>query len=185
MQRDPAQPKSVISFDEASKWDMAEDGSFALRHITEDDLPSLLDVQQAAARVGLSNIFPQDTHPFPRDVVMQRWAREITDPAINAYVCTNETGAITGFAAIKENELLHFGTALDSWGSGLAQTLHDAVIVEMKKTSPQSEYVWLRVFEENRRARRFYEKLGWLEHGKRTRTTFPPHPVLVEYRRSL
>jgi hypothetical protein len=39
----------------------------------------------------------------------------------------------------------------------------------------------LREFEANRRARRFYEKLGWSVTGERSRTTFPPYPELLEY----
>jgi RimJ/RimL family protein N-acetyltransferase len=37
------------------------------------------------------------------------------------------------------------------------------------------------VFEGNRRARRFYEKLGWTPTGRTSRTTFAPYPVLLEY----
>jgi hypothetical protein len=43
----------------------------------------------------------------------------------------------------------------------------------------------LRVFEENRWARRFYERRAWLATGERTRTSFAPHPVLVHYARPL
>jgi hypothetical protein len=37
------------------------------------------------------------------------------------------------------------------------------------------------VFEENRRAQRFYEKRGWAMTGEHSRTTFAPYPVLLEY----
>jgi hypothetical protein len=30
-------------------------------------------------------------------------------------------------------------------------------------------------------ARRFSEKLGWRRTDRTSRTSFPPHPVLVEY----
>jgi putative acetyltransferase len=39
----------------------------------------------------------------------------------------------------------------------------------------------LRVFEENHRARRFYEKSGWVSTGSTSRGQFPPFPVLLEY----
>ena len=87
-------------------------------------------------------------------------------------------GEIVGFAATRGEELLHFGTAVETWGSGLAAWLHDAVVATYPSvTGP----LRLRVFAENRRARRFYEKLGWLATGRESRTSFPPHPVLVEY----
>lgn len=39
----------------------------------------------------------------------------------------------------------------------------------------------LRVFADNVRARRFYERLGWRPTGRVSRTSFPPDPVLLEY----
>jgi hypothetical protein len=40
---------------------------------------------------------------------------------------------------------------------------------------------WLRVFVQNHRARRFYEKLDWRNTGRLSGSTVAPHPVLVEY----
>jgi RimJ/RimL family protein N-acetyltransferase len=91
---------------------------------------------------------------------------------------------MTGFAANHTNEVLHFGTALRTWGTGVAQELHAAVLQELARTAPAgTSHLRLRVFEDNRRARRFYEKLGWKEIGERTRSSFPPHALLVEYQR--
>lgn len=153
-----------------------------VRALTVGDLGSLLGIQEAGAVAGLAHIFPQDTHPFPRDVVRGRWLAEIEDPDVYAYVSV-EDGSVNGFAATRGCELLHFGTALETWGTGLAQQLHDAVLERLAETAPaETVYVRLRVFEDNLRARRFYEKLGWRLTGERTQTSFPPHPVLVEYR---
>jgi RimJ/RimL family protein N-acetyltransferase len=43
----------------------------------------------------------------------------------------------------------------------------------------------LRVFDENRRAQRFYAKQGWRPTGRTSRTAFAPHPLLLEYERIL
>lgn len=43
----------------------------------------------------------------------------------------------------------------------------------------------LRVFEGDARARRFYERHGWAATGDRSRTRFPPYPVLLAYRLTL
>jgi RimJ/RimL family protein N-acetyltransferase len=43
----------------------------------------------------------------------------------------------------------------------------------------------LRVFEDNARARRFYEKNGWYATGAISRSTFPPYARLLQYRRHL
>lgn len=39
----------------------------------------------------------------------------------------------------------------------------------------------LRVFADNGRARRFYAKHGWQPTGATSRSSYPPHPVLLEY----
>jgi RimJ/RimL family protein N-acetyltransferase len=148
------------------------------RPATDADLVELVSVQEDASTVALAHVFPQDTHPFPRAAILQHWRAELQDPGVAAYVCTDEVGHINGFAARRHDELLHFGTAVTAWGSGLAGALHDALI----DTYPRAlDRIWLRVFEENHRARRFWERKGWAATGRTSRSEFAPHPVLVEY----
>lgn len=151
-----------------------------LRLAAPDDLHDLLDVQQEGAQLALAHIFPQDTHPFPRDEIFARWIAEIADPDIEAYVIEHE-GRVSGFAATRGDELLHFGTAVASWGTGLAVSAHDEIIKRLAASGVT--LARLRVFERNHRAIRFYGKLGWRRTSARTRTSFPPHPVLVGYQR--
>lgn len=151
---------------------------WSLRAMELADLPDLLPVQERGAVVGLGHVFPQQTHPFPREAIRSRWAREIADREVAAYVATDAQGDAVGFAARRGDELLHFGTAVETWGSGLATRLHD----EMVATYPREVgRLRLRVFAGNSRARRFYERLGWAQTGAESRGSFPPHPVLVEY----
>jgi RimJ/RimL family protein N-acetyltransferase len=148
------------------------------RPATEADLDELVSVQEAASVVALAHVFPQSTHPFPRTAIRERWQAELDDPDIAVYVSTDDAGRLTGFAARRHDELLHFGTALNVWGSGLAGLLHDRLLA----TYPDEVVrVWLRVFVDNHRARRFWEKKGWRSTGRTSRTSFPPHPVLEEY----
>ena len=153
-----------------------------LRPMTADDLDELLIVQRDGAVVALNNIFPQDEYPFPLDAVRRRWAEELDAPAIDCFVI-QRAGAIAGFVAIKGNQFLHFGTAVQAWGSGLAGRAHDATIMLWRKRA--YDHAWLRVFEANQRARRFYERRGWQPTGERSRSTFAPQPVLLTYRREL
>jgi RimJ/RimL family protein N-acetyltransferase len=155
-----------------------------LRVATDADVEALLDIQQPAAVAALGHIFPQDQHPFPRAAIAARWRAEIDDPDVRVYLYTEEDGSVRGFAAIQGTELLHFGTELSTWGSGLASRFHDALLEETASRCP-APTLTLRVFEENRRAVRFYEKHGWHPTGRKTRTTFPPHPLLLEYERRL
>jgi RimJ/RimL family protein N-acetyltransferase len=138
-------------------------------------------VQEIGAVAGLGHIFPQDRHPFPTAVIQDRWAAELDDPAVHAYVWT-ESGRIRGFAARRDDELLHFGTALETWGTGLAVALHDALVATFPGDLGSLR---LRVFAENSRARRFYERLGWRPTGQQSVTSFAPYPTLLEYRLDL
>jgi RimJ/RimL family protein N-acetyltransferase len=150
-----------------------------LRRALLSDLPALMDVQQAGAVKALAHIFPQDAHPFPRAEVQARWMAEIADPEIDAFVIAQDDGEICGFAAIRGNELLHFGTAVKTWGTGYAARAHTQLAERL--AAGGATCARLRVFEDNLRARRFYEKMGWRQTDRRSRTSFPPYPVLVEY----
>jgi RimJ/RimL family protein N-acetyltransferase len=151
-----------------------------LRPLTEADLPALLDLQEPAAVAGLSDVFPQDSHPFPRDAVLARWREELADPAIAAYVAAAD-GRLLGFGARREDEVLHFGTALDTWGTGVAGWVLDELLATF---GPEVRRVRLWVFTGNGRGRRFWEKAGWRPTGRTTRSTFAPYPQLLEYERS-
>lgn len=156
--------------------------SVVVRLAGADDLDALLNVQQEGSVTGLAHIFPQELYPFPRSAIRQRWAEELDDPETHVYVCVDGAGVVVGFAATRANELLHFGTAVRTWGTGTAQYLHEAMLVELARTAPaDSDHLRLRVFEANTRARRFYEKLGWRTTEQRTRSAFAPYAVLIEY----
>lgn len=153
-----------------------------LLEMTAADVPHVLDVQQPGAIVGLAEVFPQDAYPFPREAIAQRWAEEIATPGIDCLVVSLR-GVVVGFAAIREDEFLHFGIAVEHWGTGIAQAAHDAVLNRMRTTErPQA---WMRVFTKNGRGRRFYEKLGWIQTGQPSQSTFPPYAELLRYERDL
>jgi RimJ/RimL family protein N-acetyltransferase len=153
-----------------------------LRAMAPADVPGVVDVQQPGAVIALSDVFPQDRYPFPRDVLAARWHAEIVDAATACYVI-ELGGALCGFAMTKGDEFSHFGIAVDLWGSGLAAQAHDQVLDRLRASG--FDRVWLDVYEQNRRARRFYEKLEWQPTGHRSRGPTPPHAELLRYERSL
>lgn len=153
-----------------------------LRHLTERDVDTLVDVQREGAVLGLANIFPQDSHPFPTATIRERWRAELADPAVDCFVVV-QAGQIAGFAATRSDEFLHFGTAVRTWGTGLAGQAHDEVLAHLRDRGYQS--AWLRVFEENERAVRFYVRRGWTATDVTSRTSFAPYPTLRRYERPL
>jgi len=70
----------------------------------------------------------------------------------------------------------------DHWGSGLARELHDAAVAEARRRG----FGEIRLFAaaEQARARRFYEREGWVQAGE---PAYDPRPdlVMVEYRLAL
>lgn len=153
-----------------------------LRLAAPSDLDAVVDVQHAGALLALEHIFPQASYPFPREEIYSRWVTELGDPDVDVYVIEHQR-RISGFAATRGNDLLHFGTAVQTWGTGLAVAAHGEIMQRLAAAGVVRAR--LRVFEENHRAIRFYEKLGWHRTAARTRTLFAPHPVLVEYERDL
>jgi RimJ/RimL family protein N-acetyltransferase len=161
---------------------MEADGSIVLRRMTPLDVPGVVQVQEPGAVRGLSEVFPQDLYPFPREEVHQRWLLEVETPGIDCYVVELHS-MIAGFAATRGDELLHFGIAVQYWGSGLAEKALDAVLAQMRDAGVRR--AWLTVFTANRRGRRFYERLGWDRTGDRTQSTYPPFAELLRYERLL
>lgn len=157
-------------------------GVEVLRPLAHRDLDDLLVVQREGAVAGLAHIFSQTTHPFPTEQVRERWSREIDDVAIDCFAVV-ERGEVAGFAATRGAELLHFGTAVGSWGTGLAGAAHDELLEHLRLQG--FEAAWLRVFDLNRRAVRFYLRCGWVGTDVTTRTSFAPHPLLRRYERRL
>ncbi|OLT44760.1 hypothetical protein BJF86_11320 [Serinicoccus sp. CNJ-927] len=94
-----------------------------------------------------------------------------------------EEGQLAGFAATCDDEFLHFATALHTWGSGLAPRAHDEVLDHLRAQGRAT--AWLRVFDENERAVRFYRRHGWVPTDSTSRTEFPPHPTLRRFERDL
>lgn len=148
--------------------------------MTSGDVPAVLAIQEPGAVAALSTIFPQDEHPFPREDVRRTWLHELADPGIGCAVAVRGE-AVVGFAAVRGAELLHLGTAVERWGTGDAERVHDAILEGMRGRGV--ERAFLKVFTGNVRARRFYERLGWRPTGTRTQSVFPPHPELMVYER--
>ena len=149
-----------------------------LRPLTEQDLTELVVLQEAGGITALGHIFPQETNPFPREKVTERWRAEIADPDIDA-LAVEVDGRLQGFVALRGDELLHFGTAVDTWGTGLAEDAHDLAVDRLARRGARAARLW--AFRENERAVRLYERLGWRPTGETRPTTFPPNPTLVAY----
>ena len=150
-----------------------------LRPMTPADLDVVLPIQRESAQVAFATVFPQDEFPFPTETIKQRWEQELADPDTSCFVIVDADRSTAGFTAVRGDQFLHFGTALGSWGSGLAGAAHAEVLDLWRAEGYQRG--WLRVLEQNHRARRFYERRGWQPTGESERSAFAPFPVLLRY----
>lgn len=153
-----------------------------LRPLTEHDLDALVEVQREGAIAGLGHIFPQDAYPFPTATIRRQWLADLLDDSVQCFVVV-AAQQISGFAATRTNTFLHFGTAVRTWGTGLAGQAHDEVLAHLRGCGYQN--TWLRVFDENERAVRFYVRRGWTPTAVTSRTSFAPYPTLRRYERVL
>jgi GNAT superfamily N-acetyltransferase len=87
-----------------------------------------------------------------------------------------DQGVPVGCAATDDCWLHGFYVVPERWGSGVADTLHEAALAALDCAEVQ---LW--VLEDNARARRFYERHGWRANGEERVVEYPPHPLDVGY----
>jgi len=134
--------------------------------------PELLtEIQEQASLGGLGHIFPPETYSFPREAVLERW-RTATD---RIFADPDDLG----FVAVAPPWLDALYVRPAAWGTGVADRLHELAIEALRAEGVETARLW--VLEENRRARRFYERHGWFADGSTREVPFPPHPIDVGY----
>ena len=154
------------------------------RAATSKDLPALLDLERDANLAGLGHVFPPERYPFPDDDVLARWALVLDEPGVDVLVRdagTDRAGEIDLFAAYDDRSLRHLAVHPRCWGSGLATRAIETVLHAMDQRGTTIAELWC--LEENRRARRLYEYLGWRATTDRRPAPWPPHPTEMRYTR--
>ena len=88
-------------------------------------------------------------------------------------------GAAVRLAAVQVDKFLHFGIAVEHWGTGISQAAHDAVLDRMRTSGV--ERAWMRVFAKTGVVVGSTRKLGWNQTGQPRQSTFPPYAELLHY----
>jgi len=151
------------------------------RVATADDLTALRDLEREANLAALGHVFPPDRYPFPDDDVLARWALVLDEPGVDVLVLDDDAGGLRLFAAYDRRSLRHLAVRPDDWGAGLATTAIETVLHTMDQRGTTIAELWC--LEENTRARRLYEHLGWREEPERREAPWPPHPTEMRYTR--
>jgi GNAT superfamily N-acetyltransferase len=134
--------------------------------------PELLaEIQEAASLAGLAHIYPPELYPFPREAVLERWRTSGDEIFVDA--------AGRGFAAVAGEWLDGMYVRPEAWGSGVADELHERAVDAIRAAGHERARLW--VLEGNIRARRFYERHGWVADGSSRVVEFPPNPIDLGY----
>jgi GNAT superfamily N-acetyltransferase len=152
-----------------------------LRTATAADVDTCLAVQRRSALVGYAHIFPQQEYPFPEDVVRAEWAQRFAQ-GVRVTLAVS-AGEVLGTVSVRPPRLESLFVVPESWGDGVGRVLHDAALAQIRAAGCAAAE--LDVMADNARARRFYEKQGWIEDQRSGTLPFPPYPALVGYRLEL
>jgi GNAT superfamily N-acetyltransferase len=138
-----------------------------IRPGTPEDAEAVARVQIEAWREAYSHLFSREQlvgiSLADRTANWRRW------PPIVAEV----DGDVVGFVAVgpahdadADGELWAIYVRPNYWGTGLGRALQEAGESRLRELGHRSAVLW--VFEDNPRARRFYEAAGWYLDGTRT-----------------
>ncbi|HET9827760.1 MAG TPA: GNAT family N-acetyltransferase [Nocardioidaceae bacterium] len=153
------------------------------RTATPHDAPALRDLEREANLVGLRHVFPPERYPFPDDDVLARWALVLDEPGVDVLVRDSGAGRVDVLAAYDERSLRHLAVHPDLWGSGLATEAITSAERAIAARGAGVAELWC--LEENHRARRLYQHLGWEATEDRRLAPRPPYPTEMRYSRTL
>ncbi|NYT42573.1 GNAT family N-acetyltransferase [Sphingomonas sp. R-74633] len=144
------------------------------RDATLDDLPAIDTLFRASFVATFGHLYqPADLADFLGKFTPEAWAGEFAEPDLKFRLAEDEQG-LAGFAKTSNLTLPAETTArtyelrqlyLDdrAKGSGAAQALIDWALDQGRARG--AEEMWLSVYVDNHRAKRFYEKNGFEDRG--------------------
>jgi GNAT superfamily N-acetyltransferase len=145
-----------------------------IREARPDEGPTLAAIQRDASLAALAHVFPPELYPFPMDDVTRRWDDSLADDGLTVLLA-EEDGVATGVAGCRTEWLDGLYVLPQFWSRGVGRALHDSVLERLRAEGCERCQLW--VLEDNDRARRFYERLGWAENGTSRVVPFPPKPI--------
>ena len=137
-----------------------------IRYITPaDDKMTISKIYEESWKYAYKGIIPQD---YLESLPEGRWVANLENSNWGTLVCV-DSGRIVGTSSFCESRLNQFsgwGEIIsiyllpDYMGRGVGKVLFQSVVAELMKMGYRNIYLW--VLEVNLRARRFYEKEGFL-----------------------
>lgn len=144
------------------------------RDATIDDLPAIDALFRASFVATFGHLYkPEDLAAFLAGFTPEAWAEEFATPDLAFHIAEDDTGLL-GFAKTsaltlpaetnaRTHELRQLYLDERAKGSGVAQALMEWALDQGRARG--AEEMWLSVYVDNHRARRFYEKNGFEDRG--------------------
>ncbi|WET77790.1 GNAT family N-acetyltransferase [Amycolatopsis sp. QT-25] len=152
--------------------------SVALRGATPADADTVAKIWHRGWQDGhLGNVPDELVRIRTRESFWERAAQRVGDTTV-ALV----DGEVAGFVMVVGDEVEQVYVSSDHRGSGVAGTL--LAEAERLVSANGQAHAWLAVAPGNARARRFYERCGWVDEGAfENRVPGPDGPISVPCRR--
>ena len=148
--------------------------SVSYRRATAADAEALADIGARTFTHTFGHLYqPDDLEIFLQNHSPENWQKELGDPAFEVRVAEAD-GALVGYAKLgplhlpfeprgEAAELRQLYVIEEMKGQGVADELMGWVIDRSRDR--RADYLYLSVFVENHRARRFYERYGFEPEG--------------------
>jgi ribosomal protein S18 acetylase RimI-like enzyme len=148
--------------------------SVSYRMATADDAASLAELGELTFMATFGHLYqPEDVRIFLQNHSPENWAKELADPAFEVRVAEQE-GRMVGYVKLgpphlpfeprgEAAELRQLYVIEEVKGQGVAHALMRWAIDRAR--DQRADYLYLSVFTENHRARRFYEKYDFEAEG--------------------
>jgi diamine N-acetyltransferase len=148
--------------------------SVSYRLATVDDARALAELGSYTFEATFGHLYdPADLQIFLQNHSPESWSRELNDPAFEIRVAEQD-GRMIGYVKLgpphlpfeprgEAAELRQLYVLEEFKGQGIAHELMRWVIDRAR--DDRADYLYLSVFTENHRARRFYEKYGFEPEG--------------------
>lgn len=137
-----------------------------IRYITPtDDRMAISTIYEESWKCAYKDIIPQD---YLNSIPKGSWSSNVNDQTWKTLICVDD-GRMVGTSSFCESRFEQFhdwGEVIsiyllpDYMGKGYGKALMKSAVSELKMQGYEKIFLW--VLEENVRARRFYEKIGFL-----------------------
>ncbi|MFQ5966242.1 MAG: GNAT family N-acetyltransferase [Acidimicrobiia bacterium] len=171
-----------------------------VRRAAKEDAAAISQVHVRAWQVAYRGFFPDEFLDGLSDSVSDRvsWRQgNLGRPADRSatLVVSDTGGQVVGFVdtsptrdddldSAAVGEVLAIYVSPRHWGQGFGKLLLEGAEIQLRKDGFTEAMLW--VLTDNRRARRFYEALGWLHDGATKEDEFGGNPITeVRYLKNL